>query len=322
MDKDETTTEFDALGSELDAEFGDTTDNSAPTEDAGAGVDEPDEKQTQEEESSTEPPKDTATEDTSAESDAPAPTTEEPKAKEETGHDVDDDPQAQLSSKEALKEALRELDQERQTVDTTRKTLREEIKQRYYPEGIQIEPLLDSENKPITGVADVAGKLINPRTNDVFTWEEAKDWYDSAIQEQKDRISSIEQDIDAYAEKNQTLLDGTNRVMDKYGELLKSMPEVAQQALEGFQGLMKVDPKTGVITDAPDPVRYYDLVMRPYVEVAKQKEAEAQLKAEQEAQEQRKRSASDRADLPIGSDGSHPGEKDLLDKAFDEYFKG
>lgn len=313
MDNDTSTPEFDTLGDALDMEFGDTTDTPTPTEAEGAGDDVQAETNT-EDANSTQTPQEARTEEPEQGND-PAPD----QAKD---HDVQDDPQAQITPKDAVKEALRELEQERQTFDSTRRTLREEIKERYHPEGLNIEPLVDSENRPITGVADIAGRLLNPNTNEVFTWEEAKDWYDHAIQDQKDRISSVEQDIDALAEFNQSLLDSNARVMSKYGELLNSMPEVAQQALEGFQALMKVDPKTGVITEAPDPVRYYDIVMRPYVEVASQKQLAAQAQAEKEAAEQQKRNASDRADLPIGTDGSHSETKDALDKAFDEYFKG
>lgn len=309
------TAAFDLLGGELDSEFGNTPD----TEQADTGADEPVAESDKQEEA---PDAQTPPSDAEGTTDGEEPPVSETGEKEEDiKHDVEDDTfEGKPTTKDAIKEALKELEREKQGIDNVRRSLRDEIRKAYYPEGIKAEPLIDSEGKEITGVSDIAGRLINPNTGEVFSWEEAKDWYDKASQEQKDRISEAEQYLDAIAETNQTLHEGEQVVLAKYGEMLKAMPDVAKEAFEGFNNLMEKDPKTGIVIKAPDVVRYYDIIMKPYLSVARQMQAQAAAKAEEEAQAAAKAAQQDRSDVTGIGSNQHPAKQDELDKAFEEYF--
>lgn len=307
--------DFDAFSDFIDEEFGDPAVND--NEDTGA--DEPDgEVNGSDSDEGT---------DSQSQSDASQESSdgEEPPVSEqdEVKHDVADDDQANRPvTKDSIKEALKELDAERQTVTSERQTLRDEVRNALYPNGVTPEPLLDSEGKQINGVSDIAGKLVNPETNDVFTWEEAKDWFDKKQTEQKDWINTVEQNIDALAETTQLLHEGEKEVMHKYGELLKKLPDVAKEAFDGYKSTLEIDKNTGVVLKAPISVtQYYDMVMRPYVAVAEQMQLQAQAEKDAAAAAQAKINQRERSDLgPSSNTSKSDEEKDDLDTAFDNYF--
>ena len=306
MDEDKTTPEFDLLENTLEEEFGDPTPDS-PTEPAEEPAEEP-----------ADTPVDEPAEE-AKEEEAPAEDPEVPEEKQEEAP-AEDEPEEKPATAEDIRKALREMEMERQAQQQTRQSLRSEVRNALYPDGIE-KPLLDSEGNEIKGVQDIAGRLLNPATNEVFTYEEARDWLETKRRELDKEVEIAEQNIDAIAEVNQDLQEGERIVMAKYGELLKTLPDVAKEAYESYLATVKVDPKTGLAVEAPiNVVRYYDTIMRPYLSVAKQMQLQKQAEEEKAARIKAEAAQKDRADILPNADPNPKDNKDLLDKAFEEYF--
>ena len=216
---------------------------------------------------------DAPVDDTSTEDDAPA----EDESSEEEDTEDDGEEQApaeeketvqEYLSKEDIKAAFREMQQEQNESRDFRSSLRDEIREKMYPEGLE-NPIRDSANNIITGVKDMVGKLIDPETGDPFTREGAQEWWEAVTSEDNKRIESVEQDIDKIAETNQTLAQEAQVVQAKYGDFLARNPEVAQKVLNSWNSTLRKDEKTGIVVDAPVSLAgYYDTVLEPYVQMA------------------------------------------------------
>lgn len=305
---------FDLLGAELDASFGDEPSTSVeepeekPEEKAPEVEEKPAEEKPTEEEEKPEEPEEPEVEPEKAEEEAPAvePPVEEP-AK---------------SSKDDLKEALREIEAEKTHRQDTRNTLRDEVRSKLYPDGLE-RPILDSDNRPINGPQDMIGKLIDPETNEPFERDAAERWWNATKLEQDKAIESIEQDIDKIAETNQTLFEEYQQVAARFGEFIEANPEIAQRVLQSWERTLKKDPATGIVIEAPVSLySYYDMVLSPQLQVSQQ-QAQAQATAEAEAAKQRTRAEQDdRSDLSPTAGSPKDNKKDSLDKAFDAYFAG
>lgn len=171
-------------------------------------------------------------------------------------------------------------------------------------------PLVDSDGDPITSVSDML-QLVNPRTQQPFTYDEARAWmdekkasYDAAVQE---RVTEANRVI----ENNTTIQRGVAKVQAEYGDLLKQMPEVAQQLIDTYQRTLEITPN-GNVTKAPvDIVDFYNVSMKPYLDMAEKQEAAAN-------KEKIKRTKSDRADV---SGRSNTDNRTDSDKEWDTAFK-
>ena len=234
-----------------------------------------------------------------------------------------DEPVEKFATKEDIRAALAEQEAFRESQQTTRKSLRSELKSELFPEGIDVDlQIRDSENGVITGPSQIAGKLINPNTQDLFTYEEAKDYWDNAQRQIDKTIEQREQLIDAYAENNQSFFEGSQIVEARYGAFLRANPDVAKQLLDSYLQTAKVT-KSGYITDMPlNVVNYYDTAMKPFISVANQLELQRQGEEQKRAGVAQKTNQSDRADLPVNSTTTPPTKKDELTSAFDRYFEG
>lgn len=171
-------------------------------------------------------------------------------------------------------------------------------------------PLVDSDGDPITSVSDML-QLVNPRTQQPFTYDEARAWmdekkasYDAAVQERVTEASRV-------IENNTTIQRGVAKVQAEYGDLLKQMPEVAQQLIDTYQRTLEITPN-GNVTKAPvDIVDFYNVSMKPYLDMAEKQEAAAN-------KEKIKRTKSDRADV---SGRSNTDNRTDSDKEWDTAFK-
>lgn len=261
---------------------------------------------------------DAAKSDTTDESQgAPAGSQSDPTKQEEK--------EEKFATKDDIRAALAEQAAQQEARQTTRKNLRDELRSELFPDGIDVDlQIKDSDNGIITGPSQIAGKLINPNTNELFTYEEAKDYWDNA-QKQIDRvIEEREQLIDLYAENNQSFFEGSQIVEQKYGAFLRANPDIAKQLLDNYLATAKVT-KSGYITDMPlNVVAYYDTAMRPMLSVAKQMELNRQAEEARKVAEAEKQKAnqSDRADLPVNNNNTPEKKKDSLTSAFDRYFEG
>ena len=225
---------------------------------------------------------------------------------------ADDEPEEKPATREEIKAALRELDQEKQTASDTRSQLKNEVLETLYPEGIDRQ-LRDADGDPITGIEDLT-KLINPKTNDYFTDEEAAQWLLGAQQKLNQDIEQMENYAYEVADTNLTLKEGTDYIQEKMGDVLAAFPEVADQLLEAYTATLVKDPKTGVIIKAPvDVVKFYSVALKPYqAQLTAQAEAEAAKKAAEKkaAEEAAKAGQAEREDLsPRGESKPPLGEE-------------
>lgn len=232
-----------------------------------------------------------------------------------------DEEKETFATKDDIRAALAEQHQTAEQQQAARKTMRNELRNELYPEGIDVDlKIKDSDNGIITGPSQIAGKLINPNTNELFTYEEAKDYWDNAQKAIDKAIEDREQLIDLYAENNQSFFEGTQRVEAKYGAWLKANPVEAKKLLDNFFKTAKVT-KSGYITEMPlDVFGYYDTALSPMASVASQMELEKKAEEARKIAEDEKKNQEDRADLPVNSNTPPPKKKDELSSAFDRYF--
>jgi hypothetical protein len=236
---------------------------------------------------------------------------------------TEEETKEQFATKEDIRAALAEQAATAEAQQTIRKTLRNELRTELFPEGIDVDlKIKDSDNGIIVGPSQIAGKLLNPKTQELFTYEEAKDYWDNAQKQIDKTIEDREQLIDKYAENNQSFFEGSQVVESKYGAFLKANPEIAKQLLDNYLKTAKVT-KTGYITDMPlNVVAYYDTAMKPMQSVAKQMDLQAQGEAARKVAEAEKANQADRADLPVNNNNTPAAKKDDLTNAFGRYFEG
>lgn len=233
-------------------------------------------------------------------------------------HEVEDDDQApKLTNKDEIKQALKELEMEKVQSTTFRQSLREDILGKIKaPEAV----LRDTEGKEINGVMDIAGRLQNPATGEAYTYEEAVDALAQARKELDMQVESFQQDVDAIAETNQTLYEGSLKVAHKYGELLDTMPEVADKVLAEYQKTLVIDRNTGLVTSAPVDIEgFYETVLQPYLQLNQQLTKQKEMELAAEEQKKQKVNQAEREDIKGESSHQRGRDKDPLDEALDKY---
>lgn len=257
---------------------------------------------------------------------------EEADKKDKDTDDVDDDEVPEkFATKDDIKAALREMDVEKKTYEADHKAMQSEVLEKLYPEGID-RVLRDSDGDPINGIDDLT-KLVNPKTGDLFTDEEAGRWLLEAQQKLNQDIQQLESYAADIVDTNISLKDGSERVADLYGDLLATVPEMADKLLEAYSRTLVRDPKTGIVIKAPvDVVEFYSMALAPYKDVAEQASAKAEAdkkaaaeaarKAAEEKKKQEKTNQQERADLkPKGKSKLPKSEDDeAWDDAYEDYF--
>jgi hypothetical protein len=251
---------------------------------------------------------DTTTEKTTAETTTET-TTEVPTTTDTTTVDPDETPEQKTEREKADAEAAAESTEEPDTsVRTARQATREaaaeldtvakEVREKMFAD-VPTE-LRDADGDPISSVADVT-KLINPQTGEAFTREEATEWLLSAQQQFNQRLSGVDKQIEQIAEVNVDLKDQADSINYQYGELLKSMPELADQLWTEYQKTLVKDPTSEIITGMPVSLeRFYEIALQPYIKLAESLEAQqtAQTAAEKaEAEVKKTRTRADRSDI-------------------------
>ena len=241
----------------------------------------------------------------------------------DTSSDKSEEPEEKFATKEDVRSALAEQERQREAQSSSRRTLRNELRSELFPDGVDIDlQIKDCDNGLITGPSQIAGKLINPSTQELFTYEEARDYWDGAQKQIDKKVEEREQLIDSYAENNQSFYEGSQVVEQKYGAFLKANPKIAKQLLDNYLAGAKIT-KTGYITEMPiNVVSYYESVMSPMNSVASQMELQRQGEETKKAVADAKAGQADRADLPVNSTTAPKAKKDDLTGAFDRYFEG
>lgn len=142
---------------------------------------------------------------------------------------------------------------------------------------------------------------VNPNTGEAFTEEEAATWLLAHQQQFNQELAERDKQVNHIAEVLVDIKDQTASIDYRYGELLKSMPELRDQLWNEYSKTLVRDPKTGIIVDAPvNMENHYEMVLEPYVKLAESLEAQeaARLEAEKAAKEAQKlRNRGDRSDI-------------------------
>lgn len=232
--------------------------------------------------------------------------------------DPEDDGEKPVSeplSKDSIKEALRELNAEDKARTSELGTLKNEVIEALYPEGLDRQ-LRDSDGDPITGIEDLT-KLVNPATNEYFTDEEAGQWLLSNQQKLNRDIENIEKYAAEVADTHIALRDGTERVKEVYGEFLEKNPDIADELMSAYDATLVKDEKSKLIIKAPvDVVTFYSVALKGHMAAVSKQAEEAAVadaaKAAAEKAEADKKAAEEEAALKAEQEerGDLPPNKD------------
>jgi len=220
-----------------------------------------------------------------------------------------EEPDEKTSTKEAIKEALQEIDNAKQAKTDTIQAFKKEVTETLYPEGIDRQ-LRDSDGDPITGIDDLT-KLINPRTGELFTDEEAGSWLLSAQQKLNKDIEQVENFIEQVAEVNANVKTGAERVAEKYGDILRADDKLRVRLIQAYDKTLVKDPKTGVTINNPiDVEEFFDMALEPRMVAKIEAEQAAAEAAKAKAKEDAKNGQADRSDLKPNGKGDNIDPED------------
>lgn len=268
---------------------------------------------------------DTAKKDDDKVPDPAEPPADDTAAKDDSGDDAEDktpeEPDPSTATKDAVKEALREIEESKTDRSTKLDGFKKEVTKTLYPEGIDRQ-LRDSDGDPITGIDDLV-KLINPKTGDYFTDEEAGSWLLGAQQKLNQEIQTVEKFVEEVAETAIQLEDGAARVVEKYEKVLTSNPQLKDRLLAAYNKTLVKDPNTGIALKAPvDVMEFFDLALEPML-TQQANEAEAAAKASKEAEAKAKKAKqAERGDMKFSGKAENlkPEDKEWAEaiKAYEE----
>lgn len=197
--------------------------------------------------------------------------------------------------------------------------------------------LRDADGDPINGIDDVM-KLINPRTSQPFTEEEAGMWLLSAQNQFNNNLSRIEKQVEQIADTNLALKDEADAINYRYGELLKAMPDLRDRLWAAYQKTLVKDEKSGIIINAPVSLEeFYEIQLEPYAQLARDAEeaqnggnanpaaptetpeqkAEREKQEKQAAEEKKRKERQDRSDIYGGTqqEDQDPEDKEWAEAA-------
>lgn len=186
--------------------------------------------------------------------------------------------------------------------------------------------LLDSDGDPIRTIDDVQ-KLINPNTKKLFTEEEAGAWLLAAQQHLNKKIAETDAKVRDISDVNLSLKDQADNVREKWGDLLKAMPQLAKSLHAEYQNTLVKDEKSDIIIKAPVSLeRFYDTALAGYAKTAEllEKQAEADNKDKKDEKKQtRKDEKEDRGDVvPRGKSNTQSPEDEEWEKAHKAVYEG
>lgn len=215
-------------------------------------------------------------------------TGEEVQSKDDESKEPEQEPQADTRTpRQISRDAAKEVE-----------AIAADVRQQMFADVPQ--QLQDKDGDPINSIEDVM-KLLNPRTGEAFTEDEASMWLLSAQQQFNQNLATMDKKINQIAEVNVDLKDQADSINYQYGELLKEMPELRDQLWTEYQKTLVKDANTDIITDMPVSLeRFYEIALRPYVKLAESLEAQEAARADAEkaqANERKTRTRADRSDI-------------------------
>lgn len=184
---------------------------------------------------------------------------------EESDEQADEETEPDFSSRDS-RAAQREIAQQREAMSA-------DVREQVFADVPQT--LVDADGDPIRNVEDVM-KLVNPRTGETFTEEEAGMWFLAAQQDFNKNMADLDKRVEQIAEINLDLKDDADMIRYKYGELLKVLPDpenpkklYRDTLWEDYQKTLVRDPKSNVVVQTPMPLRtFYERALGPYARQA------------------------------------------------------
>ena len=267
----------------------------------------------------------TEAEETPVKEDEPA-VKEEPSTEEAPATEEVEDTTPKYATKQDVLDAMKEYNSETTgRIDKVAEASKEII-EKLHPEGID-QNIYDTNGEVIKTAQDIVDRgLTNPRTLEAFTYDEAASFMLEAGKTNAANLEELNNYATDIAEKNISLLEGNNRVMDLYGDLITAMPNVAKQIAEKYiTTQLQFDPTNSYITGmVTTPEEFYGLMMAPYRELGASlasKEAQDAHDQAQDAQNEQ----SERNGLPTQrgtTDMPSNTGNAMVDALIDEMNKG
>lgn len=150
---------------------------------------------------------------------------------------------------------------------------------KYYLDQSGRPMLADADGDPIRGIDDVM-KLVNPRTGEPFTEEQAGMWLLNAQSRMRDNVSDMNSRVEEIASTGISMKQESEQVAWQYGELLKAMPDLQKELWDQYEQTLIKDPKTGIVTKAPVSLqKFYETALEPYAALARRLETQGDLSA-------------------------------------------
>lgn len=238
------------------------------------------------------------------------------------------DPEApKFMTKDDVVDAMRQYNQETAGRLDQVSSASKEIIGTLYPEGIDSN-IYDTNGNVIKTAQDIVDRgLVNERTGEPFSYEEAASFMLEAGQKMTKNVEELNNWAEKVAEENINLMEGNKRVMDKWGETLKALPKETVEALaeKYITKLLKFDKTNSYITEmAMTPEEFYDTALSPYSQlsqsIASQKQADEAAKTQAATTEQSERNGipPQRGQSDVRANTGDP----MLDALVDELKKG
>lgn len=262
--------------------------------------------------------------------------TAEEKANRETKEAANTEPPKPLTA-EDIQAAIRADRTETQGRVEQIHSVREEIVGKLYPEGID-KNIYDTDNKVIKTAQDIVDRgLMNERTKEPYTYEEAASFILDANRQMAQNIEELNSWAETVAEQNISLIESNQRVISQWGEILNAMPDLAKELADEYINTQLEFDKTGsyITRMGMLPEKYYSRIMAPYKKLGEalanqqatqqttQAQQEQQLKAEKQQKQQDEQAERNGLPPQRGNSSTKANTGDpMLDALVDELNKG
>lgn len=235
------------------------------------------------------------------------------------------------ATKDDLKDAIKEYETDSSTRVSNLSKARDDIIGKLHPEGVDTN-IYDTNGQVIKTAQDIVDReLNNQRTGEPFTYEEAASFILESSQQMTKNVEELKTWAETTAEKNISLIEGHDRVMSQWADVLKTLPAETVETLgkDYMSTQVKWDKTNSYITEmGMPPERFYEIALSPYRNLGEQMSKQSTVDAEAKAQAEAKAKEdeqSERSGLPPQrgqSDAKANTGDPMLDALVDELNKG
>lgn len=219
--------------------------------------------------------------------------TPEEKANREAEEAAKNEPPKPITADD-VKQAMRDYQSENNQRVETVNTARDEIIGHLYPEGID-KNIYDSTGAVVKTAQDIVDRGLLKDNGEPYTYEEAASFMLEAGRKMTENIKELNDWAENIAETNVSLMESNKRVMDKWGETLKTIPKEDVELLaQRFIATLSFDKDKQYVTEMKiTPEDFYDMALSPYVKlnqsIARAQELEQAVKTQEQITEQAER---------------------------------